>query len=142
MESADNSRTIEDDIVEWRWDGSSIEGIKAHAAEFGLTLLDLVDVYFAGGWPDTVPADYLGYIAGKTEVDSCSRPCIKHYLTILACDANGQALVFAGLVDKYSGGEGFDVTEMTIAEAVALADEYRAAFDAAAPTPSRSMRMG
>lgn len=141
--------TIEDDICDWQWDGASIEDIKAFPKQFGLTLLDLTEQYFSDGWPHSVPLEYQGLINGQIDRDTShgenSMAGIKHYLRILACDQAGRAIVMKGVVDLYTDGEGYNLVEMSVEEALSLADEYRA--ESVTPTPdtpkpSIGMRFG
>ncbi|WP_144940724.1 hypothetical protein [Pseudomonas alabamensis] len=57
---------MSDPFSEWCWDGASIESIKALAPQYRLSLSDLVDDHFVGGWPSSVPEPYRG---DRTEAD-------------------------------------------------------------------------
>ena len=63
---------MSDPFSEWCWDGASIKSIKALAAQYRLSLSDLVDDHFVRGWPSSVPEPYRGFICGgvdRTEAD-------------------------------------------------------------------------
>lgn len=131
LTSRKTAAMIDNEMYEWRWDGVTIEGIKAFAAKHNLSLLDLAEYYFCAGWPDSIPEDYQGLISGA-KIDDPSKgenslAGIKQLLRILAFDKDGKALVMRGVVDLYSDGEGYEVIETTAIEALVLADKYRAA---------------
>ncbi|KZN20731.1 MULTISPECIES: hypothetical protein [Pseudomonas] len=120
---------MNDDIYEWRWDGVSIDSIALLAAQYKLSLLDLVDGFFCTGWPDSIPEGYRGLISGPITNDPSkgenSLAGLKSILRILAFDQDGKALIMKGVVDLYTDGEGYNVIETTAIEAMALADAYR-----------------
>lgn len=121
---------MDDPISEWRWDGVTIDGIKAQATQYSLSLTDLVETWFVGGWPHSVPEPYRGFIRGRTDRSNADRTensmaGQRYYMLILACDQNQRALVMRGVVDLYTDGEGYSVVETSTAEALAWADSYR-----------------
>ncbi|HBO0992269.1 TPA: hypothetical protein ACRND3_006325 [Pseudomonas aeruginosa] len=107
------------EVSAWSWDGVSIENIKARAERYKLSLEDLIDDAFVGGWPESVPELYRGFIRGR--IDSGHR----YYMEILACDQNGRALVMRGVANLFTDAEGYKVVETTTATALAWADSYR-----------------
>jgi len=121
---------VSDPISEWCWDGVSIDSIKGLATQYRLSLTDLVDDWFVGGWPHSVPEPYRGFIRGRTDRSKADRTenrmaGHRYYMQILACDQNQRALVMRGVVDLYTDGEGYSVVETSTAEAMAWADSYR-----------------
>lgn len=123
-------QNMDDPISEWCWDGVSIESIKGLAAQYSLSLQDLVDDHFPGGWPSSVPELYRGFIHGRvdrTEADRTENSMAGHsyYMQILACDLNQRALVMRGVVDLYTDAEGYNVVETSTAAALAWVDSYR-----------------
>ncbi|MHB2250820.1 hypothetical protein ACX64O_28685 (plasmid) [Pseudomonas fitomaticsae] len=121
---------MNDPLSKWCWDGASIESIKGLAAQYRLSLSDLVDDHFVGGWPSSVPKPYRGFIRGgvdRTEADRTENSMAGHsyYMQILACDQNQRALVMRGVVDLYTDAEGYNVVETSTAAALAWADSYR-----------------
>lgn len=121
---------MDDPISEWRWDGVTIDSIKAQATQYSLSLTDLVETWFVGGWPHSVPEPYRGLIRGRTDRSKAVRTensmaGNRYYMQILACDQNQRALVMRGVVDLYTDGEGYSVVETSTAEALAWADSYR-----------------
>lgn len=116
------------DISKWCWDGVSIESIKRHAAHYRLSLRDLVDDHFVGGWPDSVPEAYRGFICGRVERSAVTWAVDKGYryfMQILACDQNQRALVLRGVSEIHTDAEGYDVVETSCAAALAWVDSYR-----------------
>ncbi|ALN21877.1 hypothetical protein [Ectopseudomonas mendocina] len=134
----------EDEIYAWKWDGVSIDSIKDFAAQWKLDTLDMVERYFFGGWEETVPAEYRGFIKGPIDEDPSkgenSLAGHQHVMLILAIDSQGSALVQQGVIDRYTDAEGYSLVETTRDGAIGMADQYREA--AASSKFSKGMRMG
>lgn len=123
----------ENEIYEWVWDGSSINGIKQFASKRKLRVIDLVETYFLGGWQETVPSDLRGLIKGAIEHRSSpgqyGAKGFQHLMQTLAVDAQGDALVQAGVICIETGAEGYEIVETTLDGAMEMARQYRAAVE-------------
>ncbi|MDU4254404.1 hypothetical protein [Pseudomonas sp.] len=137
----------EDEIYEWLWDGKSIDGIKEFASERKLSLIDLVESYFPGGWQETVPNDLQGLIKGAVDErrsqGQYGAKGYQHLMQILAIDAQGEALVQAGVICIDTGAEGYELVETTKDGAIEMVEQYRAALAlAGANRPGKPIKMG
>ncbi|RMN13969.1 hypothetical protein [Pseudomonas syringae group genomosp. 3] len=117
-------------IVQWHWDGVSIDSIVGFAANHKMELFDFIETYFCEGWPDSVPENYRGWVFGPVYGKRIGNPeGYKKMLHILAIDKDGKALTFQGACDVYLDADGYDVVVTTAQDAIALAKEYRAVAD-------------
>lgn len=134
----------EAEFYAWKWDGVSIDSIKAFAADHKMETMHMVEDFFCDGWEETVPAEYRGLIKGAIGEDASqgenSLAGIQHVMQILAIDSQGSALVQQGAINLYTDGEGYSLVETTSDGAIGMANEYRAA--AASAKFSKGMRMG
>lgn len=116
-------------IDEWSWDGSSIEDIKRFAAKVEIRLQKIVESFFCGGWPETVPEPYRGVVKGPISRDFIqgenSLAGHQNYTHILAIDLAGTALVMDITGCLYTDGETQTLVECPAADALAKVEEYR-----------------
>lgn len=121
---------LHESILQWQWDGVSIEGIVGFATSNQIELLDFIEHYFCEGWPASVPDGYQGWVFGPVYGKSIDAPeGYKRMLHILAIDQDGKALTLQGACDIYLDADGYKVVVTTAQYAKALAKEYGAVAD-------------